>query len=200
MDEYRLLKKKLQKEKEGSHPTNRVLIRTISEVMISVILLLVGLIVTRNTTWKNEVYKYIYQDNISFKQLEAAYEKYFGKLLPTKEEEKDKDEVVVAEKMEYEKQEEIENGVRLIVKKDSVITAVESGLVIFVGEKEGYGTTLVLEQVDGVEAWYVGVDTKDLKIYDYVEKASIIGTSKEEKVDFYFKKNGEVIDYKNYVF
>ena len=80
-----------------------------------------------------------------------------------------------------------------------MITAFESGLVLFVGEKDGFGSTLILEQVDGVEAWYVGVDVHELSIYDYVEKSSIIASSKEDYISVYFKKKGESVDYKNYV-
>lgn len=198
MDEYRLLNKKFAKEKKEEVGAKKMLFRILSQIMISVILLLVALIGTRNVSFKNELYKYVYQDNLSFKEIEGVYKKYFGEILPN--DWNDNTEFVSSEKMEYSKAEELDGGVRLSIKKNSIVSAFEGGLVLFVGEKEGYGNTLILEQVDGVEAWYIGVDTNDLKIYDYVDANAIIGTSMKDTIDLYFKRSGEVVDYKNYVF
>ena len=105
-----------------------------------------------------------------------------------------------SEVMEYKEKEEIEGGVRLHFEGTKLITAVESGLVLFIGEKEGYGKTLILEQTDGVEAWYVGITDCNYKIYDYIEKNDILGNAEKDIIDIYFKKKGEVVSYQEYIF
>ena len=198
MDEYKSLKK-FQKENKSNSSLKCSVFRFLTEVMLSVVLLLVALILSKNTSMKEMIYKYVYQDNLSFKQIESVYQKYFGLLVPSLKEEGT--EVVSSEKLVYESIEELDGGgVRLKFNDDEQFQALMDGLVLFVGEKEGYGKVLVLEQTDGVEAWYVNIDFSDFKIYDYIKKGEVIGTTKENYVDLYFKKKGEVISYQDYIY
>lgn len=196
MEEYKLLKKYQKEEKEV--PYKKVILSFFSKVLISVILFLMVLIASKNTEYKNLIYEYVYSSNISFLEVEKWYKKYFGNLIPS--DNKVEKEPVSSTGISYKSLEEIENGVELYLDKGSIVPALESGLVIFKGEKDGYSDLIVLEQVDGSEAWYVGVVDSNLKIYDYVEKDSIIGNSKTEYLSLYFKKKGETIDYKKYLF
>jgi len=54
-----------------------------------------------------------------------------------------------------------------------------SGIVTYIGEKEGYGNTVVIQQSNGYYAWYGNI-SESIKIYDYVEANSKIGTSDKE--------------------
>ena len=38
------------------------------------------------------------------------------------------------------------------------------------GEKEGYGNTLIIQGADGVDIWYGNVNSTSLKLYDYIER------------------------------
>jgi len=196
MDEYRLLNKKFQKKK--NNPYKKIITSILNKVLISAILFLVALIMTKNKTYKDEIYKYVYGYNLSFQEIENLYKKYLGFIVPSSPTEEGTS-PVSSEKLTYDSLTEIEGGVKLKVGKMNPINAIESGLVVFVGEKENLGKTLIIEQTDGVEAWYVGVDIPELKIYDYVEKNAIIGNSEEENISIYFKKKGESIDYKDYL-
>ena len=86
MDEYKSLKK-FQSDKKKSSSLKRSAFRILTEIMLSVVLLLVALILSKNTSMRDKIYKYVYQDNISFKKIESIYEKYFGVLVPTDKEE-----------------------------------------------------------------------------------------------------------------
>ncbi len=77
--------------------------------------------------------------------------------------------------------------------------ALESGLVVFMGNQEGYGETLIIQQVNGVDAWYVGITPTDLKLYDYIEKGSLLGEAKEKEMDLYFQKEGAFVSYQDYI-
>ena len=51
--------------------------------------------------------------------------------------------------------------------------------VTFIGEKEGYNNTIIVQQSNGYYAWYGNV-TEKVKLYDYVEKGTVIGTATDE--------------------
>jgi len=201
MEEYRLLKKytnNTTKEKKDSS-FKKIIVNFINQVLVCIVLFLLALILTKNTSYRDMLYDFVYSSNFSFLEIEEFIEKHFGKLIPISSNKSDT-ELVSSLKLEYKDLEEIDGGVSLKVDKGSVVPALESGLVIFNGKKEGYGNVLILEQVDGVEAWYVGLTSNNLNIYDYVEKNTIIGESLDIDIKLYFKKQGEGVDYKTYLF
>ena len=74
------------------------------------------------------------------------------------------------------------------------IGAIESGVVIFVGEKDNYGTTIIIEGVDGYNIWYSNITDINIKLYDYIEKGSLIGNC-NDSLYLVFYKDGEILDY-----
>ena len=80
-----------------------------------------------------------------------------------------------------------------------MIPALESGVVVFLGEKEEYGTTIIIEQINGVEVFYSNVNAVNLKLYDYVEKGKLIGEVKGNKLYLVFSKDGKYLNYKDYI-
>ena len=77
MDEQKSLKK-FQKEKKENSTLKRTIFLFLTEVMLSVVLLLIALILSKSNTMREKIYKYVYEDNLSFKQIEALYQEYFG--------------------------------------------------------------------------------------------------------------------------
>lgn len=200
MDEYRLLKKYNNKyEDKQVSSLKKVIIGFINQVLICIVLFLTVLILTKNTSFKDKLYEFVYSYNFSFLEIEEFVKKNFGSIIPSNKNYKDT-EMVSSEKLEYKKLTEIDDGVLLEVDKNSLITSLESGLVVYIGEKEEYGKVLILEQVDGTEAWYIGVNLNEFKLYDYIEKGTILGESSDTEIKLLFKKNKEGVDYKTYLF
>lgn len=200
MDEYRLLKKYNNKHEDKQVSSlKKVIIGFINQVLICIVLFLTVLILTKNTSFKDKLYEFVYSYNFSFLEIEEFVKKNFGSIIPSTKNDKDI-EMVSSEKLEYKKLTEIDDGVLLEVDKNSLITSLESGLVVFIGEKEEYGKVLILEQVDGTEAWYIGVNLNEFKLYDYIEKGTILGESSDTEIKLLFKKNKEGVDYKTYLF
>jgi len=79
-----------------------------------------------------------------------------------------------------------------------LIPALDDGIVIFVGEKEGYGKTVIVQQESGIDVWYSNIKEINVKVYDYIKKGELIG-SVDNNLYLVFIKNGEVIDYKKYI-
>ncbi len=194
IDDYRAGKKVVKKLKLKS--SVKIFI---SKCLIVIILLLSTLILIKNnTSLKNNIIKYVYEDNLEFTKLKSIYEKYFGKILSvdkiTPNEEK-----VFNEKISYDKASVYKDGVVLNVNKGYMVPTLEAGIVVFIGEKEGYGNTVIIEQVDGVDVWYSNISTSNIKMYDYIEKGKLLGEVNGEKLYMVFQKEGKYLNYKEYL-
>ena len=170
-----------------------------SRCLIVIILVLGCLIVVKdNSSFKNKIIKYVYEDNIKFTKLKNIYEKYFGKILsvdkvvPTEEK-------VFDEKLTYEKANIYKDGVELKVDNNYLVPTIESGIVVFIGNKDGYGNTVIIEQINGVDVWYSNINAKDIKLYDYIEKGKLLGEVVDQKLYMVFQKDGKILDYKEYI-
>ncbi len=171
----------------------------ISKCLMIVILVLSCLIVIKEKpNFKNKIIKYVYEDNINFIKIKNIYDKYFGKILSI-----DKivppEEKVFNEKLDYEKANVYKEGVELSVSDKYLVPNLESGIVVFIGEKEGYGNTIIIEQVNGIDVWYSNIKITDIKLYDYVEKGKLLGETIDKKLYMVFEKEGKYLDYKKYI-
>ena len=90
---------------------------------------------------------------------------------------KKEDTLVVSSQIE-EKKEKYLDGFKYYIEEEDII-AKDSGIVTFIGKKDGYKNTIIIQQSNGYYAWYGNVKEK-IKLYDYVEKDSIIGTASYE--------------------
>ena len=90
------------------------------------------------------------------------------------------------------------DGVMAEKESGSVIEALNSGIVVFVGEKENYGNVVIIQGIDGVDVWYGNIDNVNVSLYDYVEKNTILGSAKENHIYFVVQKDGQYLDYEEY--
>lgn len=171
----------------------------ISKCLIVVILFLAVLIAMKNNpSFKNNIIKYVYEDSFKFTKLKSIYEKYFGKLLSI-DKVAPKEEAVFSEKISYKKSNTYKDGTMLTVANNYMVPTLESGIVVFIGEKEGYGNTVIIEQVDGVDVWYSNIKIANIKMYDYIEKGSLLGEVNGEKLYMVFQKDGNFLNYKEHI-
>ena len=147
----------------------------INKVLITIIIVLVGLIVIKdNPELKEKINEFLYEKSLSFTKTKQIYEKYFGNFLSIEKKIKDTT-PVFSEKMTYHDIKAYKEGAKLEVDNNYLVPAIESGVVIFIGKKEGYGNTIIIEQIDGVKTIYSNVNNNNIKLYDYIEKGEIIG-------------------------
>lgn len=193
IEEYR----RTRNRKEMKNNKFRRMINSfISRVLITIIIFLTGLIVTKNNaSLKEFIHKNVYTTNFKFTKAKNIYNKYFGKYFATTPDVSS----VFSEKINYSKSSIYKDGVKLKVTSNYLVPALESGIVVFIGNKEGYGNTLIVEQIDGVEVWYANIEVKDVKMYDYVEKGSLIAEAKDQKLYLLFQKDGKYLNYKEYI-
>jgi stage IV sporulation protein FA len=89
-----------------------------------------------------------------------------------------------------------EKGV-YIESADSMVKSIDNGKVIFVGEKDGIGKTVVIQHSKGLESWYGGFDTYSVALNDWVEVQQELGKILQpstNKIYFAIKKDGKFVD------
>ncbi|MBN6186510.1 M23 family metallopeptidase [Aneurinibacillus sp. BA2021] len=83
--------------------------------------------------------------------------------------------------------------------KAAAIHAIDQGWVTFAGEKEGLGNTVIIQHAKGMETWYAGLASLDVKPNDWVEVQRSIGKAGVQgevikPVYFAVKKNEQFVD------
>ena len=81
----------------------------------------------------------------------------------------------------------------------NVIYPFKSGIVVFIGEKEEYGNTVIIQGMDGVDYWYGNITNLNVKLYDYIESDNIIGEAKDNTLYLLFMKDNKILDYEEYL-
>ena len=194
IEEYRASKKVVKKL-----VLKKKIKRMISKFLVLIILfLLVLILIKKDNDFKNKIIKYVYEDNFKFTKFKNIYDKYFGKILSI-DKLVPKEEKVFNEKLSYNKANVYKDGVVLRVDKGAMIPNLEAGIVVYMGEKQGYGNTVIIEQVDGVDVWYCNINTSGIKMYDYVDKGKLLGEVNGNKLYMVFQKEGKFLDYKEFI-
>lgn len=171
----------------------------INKVLITILIFLVGMILVKdNSKYKNNIINNVYEKSFKFTKLKDLYEKYFGKVLSV-DKIVSEDEKVFNEKLSYKKLSKYKDGVKLDVSNKYMVPSLESGIVVFIGEKEGYGNTIIIEQVNGVDVYYSNINPSNIKLYDYIEKGKLLGEVKDNKLYMVFQKDGKYLNYKKYL-
>lgn len=169
-----------------------IILRTLITIVLTLILLI---LMKASINIKNTIYKYVYDTNFSFTKISNLYNKYFGSLIkmPTYSEQP-----VFNEYLNYKSKERYFDGVKLEVDNNYLVPISESGLVVFIGEKENYGNVVIIQQVNGIDLWYGNINNINVKLYDYVEKGKMLG---EANNYFYlvYKKDGNILNYEEYL-
>lgn len=165
----------------------------LSKILLSIIIFLIGMILVKtNPKLKEEIKKTIYEESLPFQKFKNTYEKYLGNI-------KVKEKEVFNETLSYDNIKKYKDGIKLNVSDNYMVPVIESGVVVFIGEKENYGNTIIIEQVDGIDTFYGNIKTNNIKLYDYVEKGELLGETKDNTLYLVFQKDGEYLDYKEHI-
>lgn len=175
--------------------TNKYINGLITRSLIAIIVFFSTIILMNfNKNARELIDSEVYTKNISFAKISNLYNKYFGNVIPLKNI-SGEDSTVFNEKFTYESIENYQNGFLLNVKENYLIPVIESGIVVFMGDKDGYGNTIIVQGIDGIDYWYGNVQNANIKIYDYVSASTLLGTALGSKMYIVFQKDGEYLDY-----
>ena len=167
------------------------------KLLISIIITLIILIIIKSSSkFKNIFYEKVYNTNFKFMYANDIYNKYLGSL--------DifdnvvKTEAAFNEKLTYKDKSKYLDGVKLEVTNNYLVPIEESGIVVFSGDKEGYGNTVIIQRIDGIDEWYGNISNVNVKLYDYVKKGTLLGEADKE-LYLVYKKDGTVLNYEEYI-
>lgn len=168
----------------------------ISRVLLTVIFVM-GSMIFMNLSPKNkEMYqKYVMENSLEFTKINNWYQNLFGKVdLINKE----KDTPVFSDNIKYSSIIYNDNHSKLTVGSGSAIKVITSGIVVFIGNKDNLGNTVIIQGKDGVDIWYSNVTDTNMQVYDYVESGNILGTANSEYVYLTISKDGKFMSYEEY--
>ncbi len=197
MDEYlnnfKNKKKSFNKVKISLNKKN--INKLITKFMIAIIFFLISIIFTNYSDKNLLLYKeYVFTESLPFTKLKGWYEDLFGEVLPTQ----DNTQTVFNGKLVYKDISEYYDGEKLLVSKNTLVNNITSGVVVFSGEKDNYGNTVIIQGIDGVDIWYGNLENVSVSLYDYIEANTVIGETKDEYLYLVIKKDNEYIKYENY--
>lgn len=186
-------------KKETEEKIIKYLRSLIGRSMLAIILFLILAIASKSSqSYKDIIISNIYEKNFSFSKVKKLYTKYLGGIAPL-DKVVDNSISVFNEKLSYEESSKYHDGVKLMVDNNYLVPTIEEGMVIFVGEKENYGNVVIIEGIDGIDIWYGNMETTTVKLYDYIEKNTYLGTTKENILYLIYQKDGKFLNYEEYL-
>lgn len=195
-----IMESKFLSNRKMPRSKSKFMVRIINSSLICLLLFIIVLIGTKaSPNFKKFIEDKIFSQNFQFAKINNWYQKYLGGIIPFKDVFKDNTVTVFNEKISYNDSKNYKDGCVLSVDEDYLVPVLESGLVVFIGEKEGYGKTVIIQQVDGVDVWYSNVENINIKLYDYIEKGSALGNVIDNKLYLVYQKDGKMLDYKEHL-
>lgn len=196
MDSYLEEFKNRRKNKKIENTEPKKSSKLITEILLSIIFFLISIIYINKSDKNLLLYKeYVYTDSMPFTTIKTKYEELFGEVLPATT---SKEKTVFNNEFVYKKIEDYEDGEKLTVATNSIISNIASGIVVFVGEKEEYGKTVIVQGIDGTDIWYGNLQNVSVSLYDYLEKETVLGEVNGEELYLVIKKDNEFIKYEEY--
>jgi len=199
---YKCLDKisKTNNDKQNSNYQNikKYLKNLMYRILIATILFLIcSILIKKDNTYKETIYQNVYNKNLSFTKIKSFYDKYLGGILPYNNIINDT-KLVFNESLTYKDKSKYLDGVKLAVENNYPVPILQSGIVVFIGEKENYGKTIIIQGIDGIEIWYSNIENENVKLYDYVEEKTLLANTIDDKLILVYTKDGVFLDYEKY--
>lgn len=199
-NDYKSVTKYLEKNrKKTNYNIGGFIKKLCSKVLVCICLIIVGLIVLKyDKNNSKTIYKFIYEDNFSFATINEFFKSHFGDILPFQNVLDSKTTAVFNDSLKYSSLSIYKDGIALEVDENYLVPTLSSGIVIFIGEKEDFKNTIVIQTEDGINIWYGNITSSNVNLYDYVEKNEILGMANGTTLYLAFEKEGNFVDYKTY--
>lgn len=96
-------------------------------------------------------------------------------------------------KEENNRKERYKDGIKYIVNKGASVNIKDSGIVTYIGNKDGYNNTIIIQQSNGYYAWYGNIK-EEVKLYDYIESGSKIGETLTNEYYYVLLKDNKPVN------
>lgn len=167
----------------------------LSNFLILLILIFTVVLINKiNPVFYNKIKTEIFSKNINFAKINNFTKKIFGRefLYTQSGAEIVFDETLLDNPTDYY------NSQKFTVSRNLPVGTLQSGVVVFVGSKDIYNKTVIVQGVDGFNIWYSNIDNINVELYDYVEKNTLIGECLTGEIYLTIEKDGKIIKYEHY--
>ena len=170
----------------------------IRSFIVIIIFLFIAIICKTNNSFKDLIYKNVYETNLSFTTFKNFYEKHLGGISFLDKMVSDV-KPVFNSTLEYSNSSKYYDGVSLDVTTNYLVPVLESGIVVYIGKKEHYGNVIIIQGMDGVDISYANMYSSSVSLYDYIEKGDLLGEVDGNKLYLVYSKDGKVLNYEEYL-
>lgn len=199
---FDMYNKKLKKEKkddDNKSTLSKFLFTILIKSLIVVLLFLSSMIFIRQNDKNKKIFKEkVYNNSLSFAKIYNLYSKYLGDALPFKDTIKDDTKKVSNEKITYSSIKKEGDDYLLVVPSNYTLQSIKSGIVIEVKKDDKYKNMVKIQDKSGVNITYKNLNEVEVKLYDYVEKGEILGST-SDKLYINFEKDGKYLSYEKYL-
>ncbi len=203
MDDIEIIKERIKNKRSANKNTNSAKVyvnNLVTRVLVSVIFILVSVIFIKTSDRNLLTYKeHVFNKSWSFTKVGNVYNKYLGEVLPFDKIVKDTTKTVFNESLVYKEKSTYHDGVKMILDDNYLVPVIESGIIVFKGEKEHYGQVVIVQGVDGYDIWYGNLVNTNLNIYDYIEKKTLLGEVSNNELYLVIQKDGKKQNYDEYI-
>lgn len=167
---------------------NSLLLRTIFSIIIFLILFLL----LNNDSLYKKVSSIVFDNSIDFTYIRSKTNKILGRIT-------NKENFVVSEKLEYKSVERVNNSYKFITDNNYVINSLENGVVTFIGDIDDLGISVIIRSDDGFDYTFSNIENINVKMYDYIEKNTIIGSTLGNYFYLTISKDNEYYNYEDFI-
>lgn len=169
-----------------------------TRVLVSIILFLISSIFINYSDNNLLMYKkYLYNKTFDFAFVNSVYDKYLGGIVPFKK--LYNEQMVMNGVVDYSNREKYQDGVKININENEVIKTLKSGIVVYVGDKDGFGNTIIIQGSDGIDYWYGNLENINISLYDYLNEDVMLGNPQDGILYLKFIKNGEILNYEDFI-
>lgn len=168
-------------------------------LVLTIFILLLLIINKYNHSFTLNIKNSLFDKSFNFIKINKISQKVLGKDVFYYQDNNNDSIEVLANNYDTSNNEKYLDAEKLIVSDNLPIGSISSGVVVYIGNKENYGNTVIIQGIDGFNIWYGNIKDINVKNYDYIEKQSLIGAADGDYIYLLIEKNNKYYSYDEYV-
>ena len=149
----------------------------ITRILLLIVFILFLLIINKyNHALALEFKNDLFNKSFNFIKINKISQKVLGKDVFYYQKNSDTS-LVLSSNFDSNLKEKYYEGEKMNVSTNLPIGSISSGVVVYIGDKDNYGNTVIIQGVDGYNIWYGNIKDINVGLYDYVEKQNLIGAA-----------------------
>lgn len=178
---------------------NKIYLFFIKFFLCCCLFLVLGIVCKKDSSYEMFLEKKLYQEYLDFSKVRLFYDKYMGGIFSIENNLNKGVISVFNEKLVYKNYTDYNEGGSLEVDYNYMVPSINDGLVVYVGEKDGYGNVVIIEGDNDIDIWYGNLCNTVVSLYDFISSGSYIGEVCGNKLYLVYTSGNEFLDYKKYL-